>query len=253
MGGAGIDLAGPAQLLDGLGGAAERAGGVHYIVQQDAGLALHIAYEIHNLGLVGPLPALVHDGHVGAQLHGEGSGSGCAAHVGGHHHHVLVGLAEHLDKVLHKELAAHQIVHGDVKKALNLGGVEVHGEDPVGAGGGYQIGHQLCGYGITAFGFPVLTGIAEIRYNGGDPAGRGPAHGVRHYQQLHQIVVYRVTGGLYDENILASDRLGHGDGALSVGKLRHVCVAQSPEQLGADALCQSGIGVAGKYLDFFAV
>ena len=225
MGGAGIDLLGPAQLLDGLGGAAEGTGSVHNIVQQDADLAFHVADDVHNLGLIGPLAALIHDGHIGAQLHGEGPGPGGAAHVGGDNHHILIALAEHLDKMLDEQMAAHQIVHGDIKEALDLGGVQVHGQDPVGAGGGDQVGDKLCGDRVTALGFTVLTGVAEIGDDGGHTAGRGPAHGVDHDQQLHQVVVDMVAGGLNDENILAANRLGHGDGALAVCKLGNVSVA----------------------------
>ena len=87
--------------------------------------------------------------------------------------------------------AAQQVVHGDVEEALDLVGVQVHGQHPVGAGGGDQVGHQLGGDGVAGLGLAVLAGIAEVGDHGGDPAGGGPLEGVDHHQQLHQVVVHR--------------------------------------------------------------
>ena len=127
--------------------------------------------------------------------------------------------------MLDEQVAAHQIVHRDIEEALDLGGVQVHGQHPVSAGGSDQVGDKLGGDGVTALGFTVLTGIAKVRDHGGHAAGRGPAHGIDHDQKLHQVVIHMVAGGLNDENILASDRLGHGDGTLAVCKLGDVGAA----------------------------
>ena len=99
VGRAGVDLLGAADLLDGPGRTAEGAGRVHDVVQQDAGLAGDVADDVHDLGLVGALTALVHDGHVDAELHGEGTGAGGAAHIGGDDHDLLVAFAELICKI----------------------------------------------------------------------------------------------------------------------------------------------------------
>ena len=103
--------------------------------------------------------------------------------------------------------------------------MQVHGQDPVGAGGSDQVGDKLGGDGVTALGFTVLTGVAEVGDDGSHTAGRRSAHGIDHNQQLHQVVVDMVAGGLNDENILAANRLRHGDGTLAVCKLGNVSVA----------------------------
>jgi len=36
-----------------------------------------------------------------------------------------------------------EVVDGDVEEALDLGGVQVHGDDVVGAGHAQHVGHQL--------------------------------------------------------------------------------------------------------------
>ena len=81
--------------------------------------------------------------------------------------------AELLGVVIHEDGVAQQVVHGDVEEALDLGGVQVHGQHPVSAGGGEHVGHQLGGDGIAGLGLAVLTGIAEVGDDGGDAAGGG--------------------------------------------------------------------------------
>ena len=48
------------------------------------------------------------------------------------------------------------------KKTLNLRSVQIHGQNPVGTGGGEHIGNQLRGDGIPGLGFPILTGIPKV-------------------------------------------------------------------------------------------
>ncbi len=80
-----------------------------------------------HLGGVG-LGTLVHDGHAHAQLLGEGPPWATEPTSGGDHHGVVRVVAEPSLKVVHEQGTAQQIVHGDVEEALNLGGVEVHGQ-----------------------------------------------------------------------------------------------------------------------------
>ena len=150
-------------------------------------------------------------------------------------------------------MRAHQVVHRDIEKSLDLSGVQVHGQNPVRACGGDQVGNQFRGDGVTALGLAVLTGVAEIRDDGSDTAGGSAAHSVDHDQKFHKVVVDRTAGGLYNEHILAADGLVHGDGALPVSKLRNGSFAQLHIELLAYILRKCGVGVAGKYLDLFAV
>ena len=54
-----------------------------------------------------------------------------------------------------------EVVDGDVEEALDLAGVEVHGEDAVDACCGDEISDKFGGDGDTAFVFAVLAGVAE--------------------------------------------------------------------------------------------
>ena len=108
---------------------AQGAARIHHIVQQDDVLAPHVADDVHDLGGVGLLAALVHDGQAHAQLLGEGAGAGHAAHVGGDDDHLVLPAVKAVVEIVGENGVAQQIVHGDVKEALNLVGVEIHGED----------------------------------------------------------------------------------------------------------------------------
>ena len=187
------------------------------------------------------------------QFLGEGAGARHAAHVGGHHHHVLALLAELLGVVVHKHGIAQQVVHRDIKEALDLAGVQIHGQHTVGAGGGQHIGHQLGGDGITALGLAVLTGIAEIGDHRGDAAGTGTLAGVDHDQQLHQAVVDGLAGGVDEEHVAAADGLIQRDRGLAVGETLDLGLTQLGTDDLADLLCQRRVGIAGENFDVLAV
>ena len=187
------------------------------------------------------------------QLLGEGTGTGHAAHVGGHHHHILALLAELLGVVVHEHGVAQQVVHGDIKEALDLAGMEIHGQHAVGAGGGQHVGHQLGRNGVAALGLTVLTGIAEIGDHRRDAAGAGTLAGVDHDEQLHQAVVDRLAGGIDEEHVAAADGLIQGNAGLAVSEALDLRLAQLGADDLADLLRQSGVGVAGENFDVLAV
>ena len=256
VGGAGVDLLRAADLDQSLGRVAEGAGGVHDVVEHDAGLALDVADDVHDLGDVGLGTALVHDGEVHMDLLGEVPGAGHGAHVGRDRDDAVVvaGLrVELVHVVVYEQRCAGEVIQRDVEEALNLGGVQVHGQDAVSAGGGEHVGDELGGDGVAASGLAVLAGVAVVGDHGGDPAGGGAAQGVDVDEHRHQVVVDRLAGGLDDEAVSASDRLVYRDGALPIGKVGNIRVAQTAIQVSADQLGQSRVGVAGEDHDFFAV
>ena len=145
------------------------------------------------------------------------------------------------------------MIHRDVEEALDLGGVEVHGQHAVRTGLGDEICHQLGRDGVAALGLAVLTGVAEIGNDGGNASGGGAAEGVDHDEQLHQVVVDGLAGGLDHENIAAADGLVDGNGDLAVCESGHGAVTQIQPQLRADAAGEGYVGIGGEDLDFFSV
>ena len=155
--------------------------------------------------------------------------------------------------MLDKQVGAHQIVHRDIKEALDLGCVQVHRQDAVGAGDGNEVCNELGGDGVTAFGLAVLTGIAEVGDHGGDSAGGSAAHRVDHDQQLHQAVIHGLAGGLNNKHVFTADGLINGNRALTVRKSGNAAVAGIDEKRGTDVFGQSWIGVSGEDRDLFTM
>ncbi len=110
-----------------------------------------------------------------------------------------------LAKVVDEDGFRVEMVHRDVEKSLDLRCVEVHGEDPIHAGGGEEVGHEFRGDRDARLVFPVLAGVSEKRHHGGDSLGAGTAGGVHHDQQLHQVVVGRRAARLDNEDIGTAD------------------------------------------------
>jgi hypothetical protein len=89
-------------------------GGVDHVVHQQAGLAAHVADDVHHLRLVGARAALVDDREVGVvQPLGQRAGAHHAADVGRDHDHVLVAL---FPGVVQQHRRGVDVVHRDVEK-----------------------------------------------------------------------------------------------------------------------------------------
>src|SRR5690606_3245609 len=110
---------GRATRLEGGGGGAQGAGGVDDVVDHDAGLALHVADDVHHRRHVGARAALVDDRQVGVvQALGHRAGADHAAHVRRDHDQVLgaVGAPD----VGQQQRRGVDVVDRDVEEALDL-------------------------------------------------------------------------------------------------------------------------------------
>ena len=216
-------------------------------------LAPHVADDVHDLGGVGLLAALVHDGQGHVQLLGKGPGPGHRPHIGGDHHGVVMAVRVLLGEVVHKDGGAQQVVHRDVEEALDLVGVQVHRQHTVNACGDEHIGHELGGDGVAALGLAVLPRVAEVRDDGGYAARAGAAHGVYHDEQLHEAVVYGLAGGLDYKGVRAAHGLPELERDLPVREGGDLAVAELLAQPVAYRLGERKVGVAREYLYLFAV
>ena len=249
MGRAGVDAVRAADLHEGLGGLDDGLGGVHDVGEEDAVLARHLADDVAHLAGAGSLLALVHDGKTGVQGFGELARAGDGTDVRRDDHHVVQRGAELLGVVVRKQRIAEQVVRRNIKEALDLGGVEIHCQDTVGAGGDDHVRHQLRADGVAGLGLAILTRVAEVGDDRRDAPGRGAAAGVDHHQQLHQIVVDGLADRLDQEHVAAAHRLVEGAGDFAVGKALHLVVADADADGLADALCQRPVRVSCEYLD----
>ena len=129
--------------------------------------------------------------------------------------------------------------------------MEIDGENPVGTGLGDQIGDQLGRDRGPATGLPVLSGIAEIGDDSGDPAGTGADQRVNADQQFHQVVIGRVGGRLQDEDILAAHVLVDPHEDLAIGESFDLGGGQGCVEIVGDGPGQVRIGSARHQLHRF--
>ena len=181
----GVDLRG-ALIDEGLGALDDGAGGIDHVVDEEALLALDVADDVHDFHDVRLGAALVDDRHRAVEALGDLARTVDRTDVGRDDDEVLVHL---VFKVAVKERAAEKVIDGDIEKALDLRGVEVHREDAVGAGGGEKVGNELCRDGIARAGLAVLTGIAEVRDDRRHAACRSALCRIDHDEQLHEVIV----------------------------------------------------------------
>ncbi len=142
-----------------------------------------------------------------------------------------------------------EVVDGPVEEALDLAGVEVDRDHPLGAGGLEHVGDEAGGDRLAALGLAVLAGVAVERAHGGDPLRRRPRRGVDHDQLLHDRVVDRVpvdaVVALDHEHVGAAHALAEARPHLAVGELDDVRMAELDAQMGGHLLRQLGVRAAG--------
>jgi hypothetical protein len=140
------------------------------------------------------------------------------------------------------------VVDRAVEEALDLAGVEIDADHPLGAGGLEEVGHQSGRDRLAAFGLAVLAGIAVEGAHRGDALGRGAVRGVDHDELLHDRVVdgASVTAivGLHDEDVGASDALGEPGPQLAARELHQVGIAELDTQVFGDLVGQGQVGAA---------
>src|SRR5262249_30872620 len=215
----GVDPPGPAAAGH-VGSSAHTAGRRDHVTEDDRDLVLQrTADQVGLLRLRGAGAALVHDGDRPAEFLLVQEGPLDAALVRAEDHEVAQRDIQAAD-VLVDDRAGVQVIDRDVEKALDLGGVQVEGQDPVGPGDGQQVGHQLGGDRHPADVLAVLPGVAVVRQYGGDAGGAGPLETVEHDQQFGQVVVHRRAGRLHDEDVPAAHVLLDAHGDFAVGKVR---------------------------------
>jgi hypothetical protein len=139
------------------------------------------------------------------------------------------------------------VVHRHVEETLDLVGMQVHRQHPVGADRAEHLRHHL-GRDRHArrTRAAVLAGVAEIRHHGGDVGDRGALERVDQHHQLHEVLGGRRAGRLDDEHVLAAHVLLDLDLAFAVRELPHQRLAQRNAELAADRQRQRAVGIAGE-------
>jgi len=104
-------------------------------------------------------------------------------------------------------LCCAEVVGGDVEEALDRVGVEVQQKEAVGSGQRDDVRDQLGTDRLSRLGLPLLSRVGVVGDHRGHPAGRCAAKGVQDDEQLHQVLVDRMAGGLEHEAVVAAHRV----------------------------------------------
>ena len=252
--GAGDDHGLRAGLLEHADGAGDGAAGVDHVVHQDAVLAVDVADDAvgHDLVRCVDVAGLVHERHGGVAEHvGPLLRRLHAAGVGGDHHEVVQRVLG-LDVVHQDRLGVH-VVHRAVEEALDLVGVQVHGDDAVRAGGGEQVRDQAGGDRLAAAVLLVLAGVRVERQDRGDALSGAALERVDHDQLFHQPLVQRLGVGLHDKAVGAADGLFEADEDLAVGEVARGGGHQLDAELFGHGFCEVRVGASGEDLEVLVV
>ena len=107
------------------------------------------------------------------------------------------------------------MVNWNVEEALNLIGMEVHGDKAVDTGNTKQVGNELCSDAHPWFVLAILSCPTEIGDDSIDTACRCPFGCVDHKQQLHEVVGVGESA-LHKEDVASTNRFLVGNGKFSV-------------------------------------
>src|SRR5690606_11850470 len=171
------------------------------VIDKDDILSFDITDDGHGLDFVGTFTLLIADYDFSIEVFRKCARSVRPTHIGR-----CNGEIRKIKRfnMWHEDDGSIQMVYGNVKEALNLCSMEVHGHDAVRAGGGDQVGNHFSADGYPGFVFTVLPGKAEVGHHRGDVVCRSTFGRVDHQQQLKQVIRWLV-GRLDQEYVAATD------------------------------------------------
>ena len=126
--------------LQGRGAAYQRPSSINHIVHDQSNASFHLPDHIHHFNCICVLATLVDDGQRHLKLLGECPRPLHTAGIGGNHRQIR---ELHLPKMLHGDGSSVKVIDGDVEITLDLTGVQVQSQNPIGSCFGDQIRHQL--------------------------------------------------------------------------------------------------------------
>ena len=145
------------------------------------------------------------------------------------------------------------MINGNIKEALNLCRMEIHGENSVRSGGGEHICYDLRGDRVSCLGFSVLARVAEIRDNGSYSSGGSAAERIYHNDELHEVIVYGITGGLHNEYVGTADGFLKGYAHLAVSKVSDGAFSHGETEVFGNVFRCLGVRGTGKDFDVLSV
>ncbi len=136
------------------------------------------------------------------------------------------------------------VVYRDGEETLDLAGVEVDGQEPVGPRRGDHVGDQSCGDGHPWFVLLVGPAVGVVGNHRRDPSRGVPPEGVHEDEELHDVLVDRRGGGLDQEHVLGTHALLKANEDVLIGKLKDIRLAERNFEIVGDLSCQTRVSRA---------
>ena len=208
---------------------AEGARRIDDIVDDDSGLALDITNEVHDFSTARLRTAFLDDGDRRLQMIREDARARDTTEIRRDDNDILELLGT---EIVGNGRRSSQMIHRDIKEALNLACVQVDGHDTRHASRRHEVGNQLGGNRLTAARFAILARVCIVWHNRRDAMRRGALAGIRHDEKLHEIVVDWIRRRLDDKNILAANALADHDLGFAIVEMTDISIAE----IDADAI-----------------
>lgn len=228
--------------------------GIDHVVQQHTGATLDIANHAVSGDLVGhiDIAGLVDERQRGIAQHvcpllGYLDSTG----IRGDHADV-VQVVVLLDVIREDRHGVH-VINWAVEEALDLIGVQVHGDDAIRTSGLQQVSDQASGDGLASAVLLVLACIGVERQDCGDALGGSALERINHDELFHEPVVQWQWVGLEHEGIGAADGFIEADEDLTVGEISGGGGGQFNSQLASHSFTQFWMSATTKEHQVFLI
>lgn len=221
------------------------------VVEHEAVLPLHVSDEIGRDGMFAVVETtLVDDGHRELESFRERAG--------------LLGMAgigrddDVIRQILRPPELGHdaqclQAIRRNPEEALDLGRVQIHGQNSVRAGGLDQIGHESSCDRDPRLVLLVASGVGEVGKYSSDAASRCVLQRIEHDEELHDPLVDRRRASLNHVDIGFSDVVQNLDEQVLVRELDGTGSADRDVEMVADSCDEFGVATTTENHDPCAV
>ena len=172
-------------LLHDVGSLGNSTCSVNHVIDDDNILVLYITDNLHAGNHVSASTSLVAKNERATEVLSISIGTLRTTYVWRSNYHILETQAL---QVRQDDTRCIEVIYWNIEEALNLIGMEVHGDEAVDTCYAEQVGNQFCTDADTWFVLTVLASPTEVRHNSDNVTSRCTLGSINHQEQLHQVV-----------------------------------------------------------------
>ena len=133
------------------------------------------------------------------------------------------------------------MIHGDIKKPLNLPCMKIDSDNAGNPRRRHEVGNEFCRNRLAPARLAILTRIGIVRNDRRNTVCGRPLARIRENQQLHEIVVHGKARRLNDKDVLSANALFDHHLNFTVVELSNECLAERDADTFSNILRQLGI------------